>query len=74
MASDPSSIVDPFHKAIYGQIAADIDKRMVNLCAGSAVDYGEYQRQVGYLEAMNNVLTVCEEIEKDRHGAKPGQE
>ena len=70
--SSPSSIIDPFYRAVYTALADEIDSRMVNLASGTAVDYPSYRHQVGYIEALKAVLSKCSEIELERYGTRPG--
>lgn len=72
--SDLSSIVDPFHRGLYRVLIEKIDTRMVQLASGQAKDYAEYQHHAGYVQAMNDVLGICQQIEQDRYGPKPGQQ
>jgi hypothetical protein len=79
--SPTPSIIDPFHRSIYTVVSEAIDKRMVALAGGSAVrttndevsTAEKYAAQVSYLQAMNDVLEWCMEIENDRYGKKPGE-
>ena len=70
----PPSIIDSFHKALFDVLAQDIDARMVKLAEGSAGDFAAYRYQVGYINALNDVLGVCRQIELDRYGSRPGSE
>ena len=45
---------------------------MVSLAQGSAADYAGYKHQIGYLQALSDVLEKCKEIERDRYGRRPG--
>jgi hypothetical protein len=36
----------------------------IHLIAGSAQDWGDYQRRVGRLEGLDEALHVCNDIEK----------
>lgn len=65
-------IVDPFHRKLYELLAADINNRMTSLAAGSCGDFATYKHQTGYIEALNDVLEKCREIEVDQYGARPG--
>ena len=65
-------IQDGFHRALYQIITAQIDNRMTSLARGSAVSFDDYQSQVGYLSALNDVLARCEDIEKERYGDPMG--
>ena len=61
-------INDQFHRALYRVLTEKIDDRMSQLAAGSAVTFDDYKNQVGYLQALNDVMGYCEEIEKARYG------
>ena len=69
--SDLSSIIDPFHRVLHIRIAEGIDTKMKMLAAGKAQDFADYKHQTGYLEALNDVLDICVELEQDRYGPKP---
>ena len=68
---DLSSIIDPFHRSLHIVIAEKIDTRMRLLAAGKSQDFADYKHQTGYLEALNDVLDICVELEQDRYGSKP---
>ena len=72
MAASPS-IIDPFHREVNKVLAEEVDKRMVHLASGGAASHEEYKYQVGYLEALNRVLAICQDIENDRYGKRPGE-
>lgn len=80
MALDDPTITDPFFRALYNRIAPEIDRRMVQLAAGSARQIvgspetvGEsYARQVAYIEGMNEVLKVGRDIQTEMQGGTPG--
>ena len=63
-------INDQFHRALYRVLTEKIDERMAHIAGGSAQSFDQYQNQVGYLQALNDVLGYCEEIEKARYGEK----
>ena len=80
----PPSIIDPFHKKVYAILAEDIDNKMISLCSGAvggtasgnqndlaAIAIG-YREQVAYINALNDVLKRCAEIEREQYGARPG--
>ena len=69
---DHPSIIDQFHRAIHREIAKAVDDRTTALARGAAGDYPSYQRQVGFLEAMGEVLRLCKEIETEMYGKRPG--
>ena len=74
MTTIPQQIIDPFHRALYEEVAPKIDERMVQLAGGSVKTYEQYQREVGYIGALNDVLNICKEIETARYGKRPGQD
>lgn len=41
---------------------------MVELANGGAATFEDYKQQVGYLSALNAVLTLCEELEVQQYG------
>ena len=69
-----TSIIDPFHRALFNVLAPDIDNRMVSLAEGSAKNFEEYKYQTGMIQAFNEVLAKCREIEVEMYGARPGAE
>ena len=70
--SAPPSIIDPFHRALFGVLAPDIDNRMISLAQGSAGSYEDYKAQASYIQALNDVLGKCREIEIEIYGASKG--
>ena len=66
------AIVDGFHRALHRILTEEVDGKMVALASGSAADYPSYARQIGYIEAMNVVLSKCQEIETAHYGKPPG--
>ncbi len=74
-----AEITDPFFRSIFDKLTPEIDRRMIELAAGSAGTITgdtktvaeKYADQTAYLRALNDVLKVCAEIELDRYGAKP---
>ena len=71
---DRSTITDPFFRDLFDTLAPEIDKRMVALASGAVKDWAEYQHEVGYIEALNTVLSVCERLENNRYGNRPGEQ
>ena len=63
-------INDPFHRQLYRTITEKIDDRMSLIASGHCSSHEEYRQEVGYLQALNDVLGFCEEIEKARYGVK----
>lgn len=77
-----STIVNPFFRELYDRLAPEIDKRMVALCSGSArrIEGSQetvaeaYAHQCAYIEAFNEVLKVCAELEHNQHGNRPEEQ
>lgn len=75
------SIIDPFFKLLNGQLTEKIAQRMTSLASGSAVrtendqvtTAEKYAAQTSYIQALNDVLDLCHEIEVDKYGRKPGE-
>ena len=65
-----SDINDPFHRALHRVLTEKRDDRMSLIASGHCLSYDEYRHEVGYLQALNDVLGYCEEIEKARYGEK----
>ena len=72
MAADPYQIIDPFHRALHAKLSQDLANRVAGLANGSVPNYEEYKAQVGYIAALNVVLDLCEELERDQYVARPG--
>ena len=77
-----STIIDPFFRALFDELAPEIDKRMVALADGSAQQIAGstktvpelYAEQVATIQALNNVLDICTNIEHNRHGNRPEEQ
>ena len=61
-------IVDRFHKQLYPLIQNDIQHLVNQLVSGSAANYVEYREQVKYIQALNDVIDRCAEIERNIYG------
>ena len=66
-------IQDPFHRALFRVLEGKMDERMALVASGNAANYEDYRQQVGYLQALNDVLGFCEDIEKERYGDPLGK-
>ena len=79
--SGSASIVDPFHRSVHDLLSSEIDKRMVALASGAAVrtesdqvsTAEKYAAQCAYLQALNDIVEVCKELELERYGPRPGE-
>ncbi len=65
-------VIDPFHRQLHGELTKDMEDRAMALALGSASDLQEYRFNVGYIQAIKNVLDRCEEIDRRMHGDLPG--
>lgn len=71
-------LIDPFHRALYGRLKQKLEACIEGLASGSAASAlddpatvaEKYAAQVAYIKALNDVLEVCEELERDRYGVK----
>lgn len=76
------SIVDPFFRQLYNQLAGELDSRVTNLARGSALVLGahsgldaittamKYQEAVAYIQAIQFVIDLGIEIDNERYGTK----
>lgn len=79
---DRSTIIDPFFRELYNELAPEIDRRMVALAAGSAKRIEgspetvaeAYAAECAFIAAMNLVLEICSGIEHNRHGNRPEEQ
>ena len=69
-------LIDPFHRRLREELVERIATRVNNLAAGSAaraVDSvttvaEKYAAQTSYLQALNDVLELCKELDRERYG------
>ena len=61
-------IIDPFHADLHKIIHEQINDRLAMVGNGGCRTLDEYRQQVGYLEALREVLSWCETIEDNRYG------
>ena len=66
----PQQFLDGFHRRLHQAIVIKIDEAMVNLAGGQAKDYAEYRQRVGRIEALNDVLDWCKEVERAEYGVE----
>ena len=57
-----------FHALLEYKLKEVIVNRSEELTSGVAKDYAHYQNNVGYLNALRDVLKICEEISEDEFG------
>lgn len=63
-----SDLIEPALRELVRRLMGQIDDRMVSLAEGTVGDYAAYTKAVGYLAAMNDVVGVCQQMDKDLHG------
>lgn len=71
-------LIDPFHRELYGKVMEQITNRAERLINGSAARTTDgvssvaenYAAQTAYIKALQDVLGLCEDIERDRYGVK----
>jgi hypothetical protein len=56
-----------FGRVLRVRIAEEIDKRAESLIHGAALDYPMYRQSVGYVEGMDTVLAIMDDMEKERN-------
>ena len=75
-------LMDPFHKRIYVKLQEVIESRKEQLANGGACTIPEdtatvaekYAAKVAYLQALKDVLSMCEEADYEMHGVKKTEE
>lgn len=75
-------LIDPFHKAIHAKLMEERSNRIIGLAAGSAAKITEdtqtvaekYAAQVSYIKALEDVMEICKQLERERYGERPGRE
>lgn len=74
-----ATIINPFFRDLFDSIAPEIDRRMVALAGGSAKQVAgstqtvaeAYAAECGYIQALNEVLEICAQLEHNQHGNRP---
>lgn len=72
-------ITDPFFKQLYNRLAEEVDSRINTLASGGAFTHGNigidaiatalnYQKQVSYIEALQQVISLGIELDHERYG------
>ena len=54
-----------FHSLLKVKLLALQERRAAELMSGNAVDYAAYKAEVGYLNAITDVINLCEETERE---------
>jgi len=57
-----------FHSLLAARLGEVIVNRSEQLTSGSAKDYSQYLAQVEYLNALRDVLKICDEVNADEFG------
>ena len=70
------AIIDHFHRVVHKRITEIMDGRKDALIAGTALKDSadttamQYAVAIGYLQAMNDCLTICHEAEVQINGGE----
>lgn len=62
---------DAFHAALRRTLDERVDKISQHICSGGATSYDEYKNRTGYLQAIADVLAICEEVESSLYNDNP---
>ena len=71
--ADPHNIIDRFHRSLYNVIVDKFNDRQEALVNGAAATFDAYKEQVGYLQALRDVIEWADAVEADQYGPMPGQ-
>lgn len=67
---------DPFYRALVPQLQEEVANRMATLASGGAAHTAtdaattgeKYAAQCAYIDAMNTVITLCNQINAEMYG------
>lgn len=51
-----------FHRLLEVKLKEVLDERRIDLADGAATDFSGYKFHVGYVQAIKDVLAMCDEI------------
>jgi len=54
-----------FHSLLKVKLLDLRDRRAAELIGGNAADYAAYKSEVSYLQAITDVINLCEETERE---------
>lgn len=63
-----TTFLDGFHRQLFAKVSEAVSGRMARVAGGECQDWAAYQRDVGYILACNDILGICQEIEKELYG------
>jgi hypothetical protein len=63
-------MLDQFHRQIHQVVSEKLADRVQALINGDALTFEDYKKQIGYIEALNSVLTWAMQIESQMYGTK----
>lgn len=74
----PSNLQDPFHRELHAKLQEHLEARVNRLVSGGAAqtesDFAstaeKYAAQVSYIQALREVIQICDDLEQDRFGRK----
>lgn len=64
-------IRDGFHAALKRKIEEQISYRRDQICSGAAGSFEDYRNRVGYLQAMNDIIEHCIDVESKLYNDNP---
>ncbi|HZS57518.1 MAG TPA: hypothetical protein VFA65_24170 [Bryobacteraceae bacterium] len=56
-------IRDGFHAALRRELDEKTEPLKRLLCSGIALSFDDYKNRVGYLQAITDVIAICEQVE-----------
>lgn len=56
-----------FHRLLRAKLLEVKEKRAYSLSQGNCVDYPAYRQEVGAIMTIDDVLALCEEIERENN-------
>lgn len=54
-----------FHAILEDKIKEAVENRRNSLASGACVDYAHYRENVGFITGLQEVLNICDDIEKE---------
>jgi hypothetical protein len=63
-------MIDQFHRQLHQVVSEKLADRVQALINGDALTFEDYKKQIGYIEALNSVLTWAMQIESQMYGTK----
>jgi hypothetical protein len=60
-------LIDPFFRRLYPVLQEEIANRSAYVGSGACNSYDDYKHQTGYVQALQDVLTRCDELEREQY-------